>query len=170
VKARQSGYLLIHVVNASQQPIKVHGTVEGVGYAPGTAVTQAQSYVTFNGNISVSAQGAANAVSSCDVPAGAKFSWMSTLSRKLSTQTYLKDGASVLFQSTDSTNPGSRIDDHAPFATFATNKATVECDFTNATNATVTTGDTPDNETCMMLAYHFPATKPRLCANDVLFP
>jgi hypothetical protein len=168
VKAQQSGYLLMHVVNAGGSPIKVRGSVAGIGYAPGTAVTQAEPYVTYNAAIDIPAAGTRTETSTCAIPAGAKLNWMSVLSRRLSTHTYVKDGTTVLFQSTSWEDPGARVHEQAPFATFTTNQATVECAFDNPTAVPVSVGHTPSSETCMMLAYHFPATKPRLCVNDVL--
>lgn len=170
VKAQQSGYLLLHAINASDTAIKVRATLEATGYPLGTAITQAESFVTYNSAIQIPAMGTSSAQNTCPIPAGAHFTWLTTYSRKASVQTSVKDTTSTLFESTNFENPGAATWAQAPFGTVAGNQVSVKCDYVNQGNGAVTAGDSPNDEACMMLGFHFPATKSRLCVNNILLP
>jgi hypothetical protein len=170
VKAAQPAFVLMHLTNATAAPIDATVTIEGIGYAAGTATTAAEPYVTFKSDISIPGS-ATNDVESytCDVPAGSKIAWLTTLSRKRSTSTKVSTGGTAIFTGTNWEDPGSLVG-AAPFKTFAGDKVNVECTYSNGSGATVTSGDTVADETCMMLAHVFPATKPRICFNGTLLP
>ena len=170
VKAQQPGYLLIHAVNPTNATLKVQATLEATGYALGTVVTQAESFVTFNSAISIPPMGSSSAVNTCPVPAGAHFSYLTTFSRKKSVQTQVKDMMTTLFESTDFENPGATTWAQAPFGAFTSNHVTVQCDYVNVGNNMITAGDSLSDEACMVLGFHFPATKSRLCINNTLLP
>jgi hypothetical protein len=171
VKAGQPAWVIMHLTNASGVAIKEKVKIEGVGHAAGTVVTPAEPFVTYNTTINVAA-GAMNDTESktCPTPTGAKILYLSTLSRKLSTATKISSGGGPLFLSSDWQDPGRVLAVQPPYLTFASDQVSVECTYTNGTGSTVNAGPATSDEVCMMLGYHFPATKPRLCVDTILLP
>lgn len=171
INAAQPAYVLMHLTNPTAAPIMAKVRIDGIAHPANVATTAAEPYTAFDANMNI-APGGVNETEgySCDVPAGSKIAWLSTHSRKLTTQTKVSTGASVLFTATNWEDPGALIG-AAPFKTFTNDKVDVECTYSNAGGAgTVTAGETVNDEACTLLAYVFPAVKPRLCVNGSLVP
>lgn len=169
IPPNQSGYLRVHYQNPSpDQPISVAVEVEAVGYAANTAVTRADPYVAYTGDISIPPKSSGSAVDTCQTPSGAQFFSMSTYSHKFSVHTYIKHGDAVVFESTDFANPGSGTW-NAPFFSFASGKLTYQCDYVNPLNLTIRTGNSHQyEEECIAFAYYFPSTGPGVCYNGTI--
>ncbi len=176
VPAGAFAYFQMHYVNATDQVLKAHVTLDAEALEPDVAYTQTAAYVTFNSNISIPA-GAVGDVESqtCDVPAGVKFWMMSTHAHKQAVQTRVKDGTSAgtaMFESTDWEHPGAAaFMTPDTFYSFASNKLTYECTYNNPSNRVIKTGNSAvTDEMCMASGYYFPATRPRFCFNNFLVP
>jgi hypothetical protein len=171
IPAGRPAFVLIHYLNASDSPATVHVELNGFTYDADTAVTRADSYVTFNGDINIPGMSSKSETFTCNVPAGAKFFSLSTHSHKQSVHTYIRDNVDVVFESTDFAHPGSRRFDAAPFFTFASGQLTYQCDYVNPNNYTIQTGDNvAADEMCDAVTFYFPSPKPRFCYNGFLVP
>jgi hypothetical protein len=181
IPAHAAAYFQMHYLNATDQPLTAHVTLDAEALDAGVPYTQTAAYVTYNNNISIPAGagvgGTAEDVETqtCDVPAGAKFWLMSTHAHKQATKTEVKDGSAtgpLVFSSTDWAHPGAMtFMTPATFYTFASNKLTYSCTYTNPTNRTIVSGNSAaTDEMCMASGYYFPATRPRFCFNNFLIP
>jgi hypothetical protein len=167
IKADQSAYLVMHLSNPGQSSILAWAELKAIAHPPGALVTPAEPYVTYHANISIPPSTQASAQYTCPVPAGSKFTWMTMFSRKQSVRTYVQDGTTLLFEDADWNDPGARTS----ITSFATQQVTYGCDYVNGSNRTIVTGTDPaSDESCMMLSYQFPATKPSFCLNASLLP
>jgi hypothetical protein len=170
IAANQAGFLQMHYLNAGDQPIKVHVTLNGEALEESAVYTKTAAYVTFNGNINLPPMTSNVTQSmSCNVPATSKFWLMSTHAHKQAVHTAVKDGATMVFQSTDWEHPGAATWDKAtPFYSFTSGKLTYECTYTNPTTRTIKTGDSAQtDEMCMASGYFFPTTRPVFCYNNI---
>ncbi|HEU0032057.1 MAG TPA: hypothetical protein VFQ53_15595 [Kofleriaceae bacterium] len=173
VPANSPAFFQMHYLNATDQVIKAHVTLNAFALDAGVTFTKTAAYVTYNGNISIP-----NNVTdfpqsmTCDVPTGTKFWLMSTHAHKQAVHTAVKDGTNVVFESTDWEHPGAAtFMTPDTFYSFTSNKLTYECRYTNMTGRTITSGDSAaTDEMCMASGYYFPATKPRFCYNNFLVP
>jgi hypothetical protein len=171
VPGNQPGFLWMHVVNPTSAPVTAHVKVVGTEYDPGATVTRADSYVAYNGNLNIPPGSTDTETQTCNVPAGAKFISMTTHSNKQSTHTYVKDGATTLFEGTDFLNPGVRYVGVAPFDTFASGQLTYQCDYFNPGTNTIQTGESvATDETCIAFGFFFPSTKHVFCYNNFVVP
>jgi hypothetical protein len=171
IPANQAGYLRLHYLNVTTDPISVHVELDAVAYDANTDVTRADAFVTYNTNIDIAAQSSKTETQTCDTPAGANFFSISTHSHKQSVATFVKDAAAILFQGTDFSDPGSLDVATAPFITFASGQLTYQCDYVNPTNRNIQAGDSPAlDEQCMAIAWFFPSTKPVICLNSIVLP
>lgn len=176
IPANTAGYFQMHYLNATDEPIQAHVTLNAVAHEAGVAYTKTAPYITYNAQISIppNAMGDVERMT-CAVPAGVKFWSMSTHSHKQSVATSVKDGqpnsSALAFESTDWEHPGSETWMQAPFFTFATNQLTYECRYNNIgsnSGSTVSSGPSAEtDEMCMATGYYFPATKPLICLNNL---
>jgi hypothetical protein len=171
VPAHQAAFLQIHYINASDAPLTTHVTLDAYALAAGTEFTETAPLITYNSTIQIAPHETGHLESrSCGTPAGVQFWMMSTHAHKQAVATDLKDGATVLFSSTDWEHPGMRQQASAPFLTFASNKMTYECTYDNTgdnANSEIVSGPSAQtNEMCMGLGYFFPATGPKYCFDD----
>lgn len=169
--ANKPGYVMLRYFNTTGTKVSGHFTLVAETLADGVSYTQTNTYISYDGSISIPA-GALGAVESqnCAVSAGAKFWYLSTHSQKQSIRTRLLDGASTLFESLDFEHPGAETRLTSPFLALATNKLTTECTYNNPTNRTITAGDSlQTDEQCVGVGYLFPATEPKICYNGSVF-
>ena len=176
IAASTPAYFQMHYLNATDQPIVAHVTLNAEAYDLGVAYTRTAPYVTYNGKISIPPHATGVVASmTCNVPAGFKFWMMSTHAHQQAVQTTVKDGTAtstlIAFNSTDWEHPGAAMWTTTPFYTFSTDKLTYECTYNNTgpnANTTVVSGPSAQtNEMCMATGYYFPATKPLLCLNNL---
>ncbi len=174
----QSGFVWMHNLNETTEVVNVHAEVGVFAYPADVAVTRADTYVTFNGNLSILPNAMNKSFSfACDVPTGAKFFALSTQSNKQSVATYLDDGTLAdpyAFESADSLNPGTARFSAPDFFTFTSGKLFYQCNYSNLgdnKNRTITSGDNVStDEVCMALGYFFPSTAPVFCYNNIANP
>jgi len=162
VTAGQSGFLQMHYLNATDAVIHAHVELNAYAYDDGAQVTPAAPFVTYNTKINLP-PGSATAPSSdtvsgnCTITPDLKFYVMTTHTHKQGVHTSVKDGATVVFDSTDWEHPGSATWNKTPFYSFTSGKLTYQCDYRNPNNRTITTGDSAaTDEMCMAVGYYFP--------------
>ncbi|HVV85607.1 MAG TPA: hypothetical protein VHE35_21250 [Kofleriaceae bacterium] len=171
VNAGQKAFVQMHYLNATDQAIMAHVTIDAEAYGENDVYTPAAAYVTYNTQINVAAHSTGSVTGDCAVPAGAKFFAMSTHSHHFSTHTEVKDGGSMIFESTNWEHPGAATWNTAPYFTFASGKVTYHCDYNNDSDSVVKTGDSAQtDEMCMAVGYFFPATAAKFCLNSFALP
>ena len=182
VQPNTPGFFQMHYLNATDQTITVHVTLNAEALAADAAYTQTAAYITYNAGLSIKptatnggAPSVANggiATATCNTPANTKFWMMSTHSHKRSIKTEVRNGmpasTAVTFTSEDWEHPVPQTWMTAPFYTFSDasgpNKLTYTCTYVNETNGTIVSGDSAQtNEMCMATGYMFPATAPTFC-------
>jgi hypothetical protein len=169
--AGQPMFIQMYFVNANTSAAAAHVTLSGYAYPAGTAYTQTDAFVTYNSTINIPPQ-ATNfvAAKTCNVPSGVKFWRVSTESHMQSTATDIKDGASMLFMSTNWENPGAMTWPAAPFYTFTSGAMTYECTYNNTganLGNTIHSGPSfQTDEVCMGVGYFFPSTGPKFCVDS----
>ncbi len=181
IPAGSFGYFQMHYVNATDQVLRAHVTLDAEALDAGVAYTKTAAYVTYNNNIKIPGPATGHVESmTCDVPAGVKFWLMSTHAHKQAVHTEVKDGSAVVFQSDDWEHPGAATfmtpNTFYSFTTPSTTTAgmmslTYACTYDNPSNREITAGNSAVlNEMCMASGYYFPATRPRFCFNNFLVP
>jgi hypothetical protein len=164
----QYGFIQMHYLNASDQELQAHVELNAYAYDDGVQVTPAAPYVTYNLSIHLDPGSMQNPTpgmvnGNCPIPANAdhtqpKFYVMSTHSHKQSVHTFVKDGATMVFDSTSWDHPGATAWNASPFFTFSSGKLSYQCEYMNPTNRTIITGDSAaTDEMCMAIGYYFPA-------------
>ncbi|MBA3452085.1 MAG: hypothetical protein H0T42_03190 [Deltaproteobacteria bacterium] len=162
-------YFQMHYLNATDEPLVVHVTLNAEALAAGTAFTKTAAYTTYNAAIQIPAMSnGTTATKTCTTPAGSKFWLMSTHAHKQAVKTTIKNGGpastDITFESTDWEHPGAQKWMAAPFYTFAGNQLTFSCTYNNPNSYPITSGDSADSdEMCMASGYYFPATEPVFC-------
>jgi hypothetical protein len=164
IPAGQPAYFQMHYLNSTDREMTVHVELNASAYAEGVTVRGAAPYITYNTQIHIdAAQGSkASASGNCTVSPTLKFFTMSTHVHKQGVHTYVKDGAAMVFESTDWEHPGDRNWAASPFFSFSSGKLTYQCDYINATGTTdpiVTGPSAATNEMCMAVGYYFDPTR-----------
>ncbi|MBS1123485.1 MAG: hypothetical protein H6Q90_5713 [Deltaproteobacteria bacterium] len=184
IPAHAHAYFQMHYLNATDQTIMAHVTLDAEALDAGAPYTPTAAYVTYNPNLSIPAGATGLEIpQTCDVPAGAKFWLMSTHAHKQAVRTVVRDGdasGQVVFESTDWEHPGAALfmtpstfySFTAPSTkTVGLNSLTFACTYDNPSNRTIEDGNSAaTDEMCMASGYYFPATHPRFCFNGFLFP
>src|SRR5262249_13149460 len=150
--------------------IHAHVALNAYAYDDGVQVTPAGPFVTFNGMINLQ-PGSAVAPTmgmvngTCDMLADAatgkapKFYVMTTHTHKQGVHSFVKDGNTVVFDTTSWEHPGAATWPEIPFYTFTSGKLFYQCEYLNSTNRLIQTGDSAaTDEMCMAVGYYFPAT------------
>jgi len=173
--ANQAGFVQMHYVNSSDEPLRAHVTVRGYALAPGVGYTKTAAYVTYNGNIAIppgtTPQAPDVETMTCSVSPTSKFWIMSSHTHKRAVRVVVKDGPAAtgtpIYESTDWEHPVDKRWD-TPFYQFSSGKLTYECSYSNSTTRTIRTGNSAvTDEMCMASGYYFPATKPIFCYNNI---
>lgn len=171
IPAGQAAVMQMHYLNASEDPLTVHVTLNANAYAAGTDYTPAAAFVTYNTKIDIPAGmgQTATAQGTCTVPPTAKFFTMSTHAHKQSVETTVKDGSLMLVDSHDWEHPTVMSWNDAPFYSFASGKLSYQCNYVNGGNAEIKTGPSAQtDEMCMAVGYQFPATASTMCINSTV--
>ena len=167
--ANQPGYVRVHVVNATDAAIDGHFGLTADGYETGTTVTRADPFVAYNGNISIPPSATTSVTMDCPFPAAQNVFALTTHTHKQSVHTAINDGPTLLFESTDWTDPGATTALQAPFIEFGTGALTSSCDYVNPGATTISSGDDEaSDEICMAIAWSFPTTEPTYCFNGTI--
>ncbi len=174
VKAGQLGYIQLHYLNATDDVIHAQVLLNAYAYDAGVQVTPAAPFVTYNSHIDLAPGNTVNPTpgmvsGSCDVDPTAKFYTMSTHTHKQGVHTFVKDAASMVFESRSWEHPGAMTRERPPFVSFASGKLTYQCEYLNPNNYSIQTGDSAATaEMCMAVGYYFPAVggTGHLCLNS----
>jgi len=171
VAAGQPAFIQMHYLNATDEELKVHVTLNAHTYGAGEEYVKAAAYVTYNTQIRVPRDQAASAEGSCAVPPDARFFAVSTHAHRFSTHTEVRDGGSMVFQSSDWEHPGQKTWGADPFFRFSSGKLTYHCDYFQSEYDLVVEGPSAQtNEMCMAVGYFFPADGPKFCVDSTLLP
>jgi hypothetical protein len=169
----QPAYIQMHYLNATDHEISAHVELNGNAYADGTTVRGAAPFITYKVQIAIdAAQGSkASVTGTCSVSSNLKFFTMSTHVHKQGVRTAVKDGGTMVFESTDWEHPGSTSWDAAPFFSFASGTLTNQCDYLNATGTMQPIVQGPSaatNEMCMAVGYFFDPARTSVTARTCL--
>jgi hypothetical protein len=180
--AGQPAILWIHMLNSTVNVIRPRVELTGQTYAPGTAVTRADSFLTWMPSLGIQAMSEKTNTWSCSTPVGAKFFSMTTHTNHLAKSTSISTadpngGAPIkLFEKSfantpGSLNPGKRRFGAPAFATFTNDQMTWSCTHLNNTNRTVIAGESVVfDESCTAVMLTFPANEARGCYGDLELP
>lgn len=174
VVANQPAYLWIHMINPTLDVLNPRVEIQGTGYASGTGVTRADSFVTYYGDVDLPANSTAGFEDTCPLPAAdSKLVALTMHTNRLATKTSIKamvDGSSTtVFESTNWEDPGIKYFQAPRFLSPDNKRILYRCEYANTTNRKVTNGDSPANdEVCMSMSHYFPATRSRFCYNNFL--
>ena len=170
VAARQPLIVQMHYFNATAEDIDAHVVVNAETYAKDESYTPAGAYITFNTDIELAPHSTGTAGGTCTLPEDATFFTLSTHAHRRATFTQVKDGDSVVFESSDWEHPGATDWLAPPHYRFG-NQLEYRCEYKNDLSQTVTTGDSAEtDEMCMAVGYFFPAEKPIFCLNSFVVP
>jgi hypothetical protein len=167
VEPNTAAYFQMHYLNSTDEPLPVHVQLSAYALPATTTYTRTDLFATYNADISI-APGATNVevTATCDV-FDKKFWQMSSHSHKQSKHTEVKDGANMVFNSSDWEHPGAKTWQAPTFYQFQGTSITWSCTYDNTgdnANRTVTDGQSAQtNEMCMATGYYFPAVGARGC-------
>jgi len=163
VRAGQPAMLQIHVVNPGDQSISAHVELAGYAHPDGIAVTLAAPYVTYDPGVHLDpaptpAMPTADTVSgNCSVDPAAKFFSISVHTFKQATHTFVKDKDTVVFDNVNWQTPRPASWNTTPFFSFASQKISYQCEYTNPNSYSISTGDrAATDEMCVTVGYYFP--------------
>jgi hypothetical protein len=174
IKASQSGFLEMHFVNTTGQVRQAHVELRAYAYDDGVAITPAAPFVTFNTSIDLPAAPSPASPTSdtvtgeCSVPPDAKFYFVSTHTHRQGVRAFVKDGAAMVFDTTNWSEPGE-VTWSVPFFSFKTGNLSYQCDYNNPNGYRIKYGDSAaTDEVCMAIGYYFPASDAtgHLCLNS----
>jgi hypothetical protein len=164
IKGSQPGFLQMHFVNTASEPIQAHVELLAYAHEDGVAVTAAAPFVTYNTSIELPAATSPSAPTSdtvngdCGVAPDAKFYFVSTHTHKQGTRAFVKDGAKMVFDSSNWAAPGQTTWDAQPFFSFTTGNLSYQCEYKNPNGYSIQYGDNAaTDEMCVAIGYYFPA-------------
>ena len=167
VAAGQPVIVNMHYINLSDVPLTAGVHIELDTFRPGVTFTPARSYITFNTQIDVPAGATGSAGGTCDVPAGAKFVFLSTHSHQYTTRAQVHDGDRMVLETTDWAHATVAEWQAPSYYSFSSGKLTYRCDYNNTTNQPLRTGESAiANEMCMASGVIFPAHGDTFCINS----
>lgn len=170
VKAAQPGFLQIHVLNTTSSTLHADFALNAYAYPADVQPTPAAPFVTLNlntGNMGVMVKPGSAASptmgmvnGNCQIPSGQPlhFFGITTYTHKQGIHTFVKDGATTVFDSTSWEHPGTATWTAPPFYTFQGNTLTYQCEYLNENAYTILAGDSVTmQEMCMAIGFFFPA-------------
>jgi hypothetical protein len=162
IAANSAGYFQMHYLNASDTDKMVHVDLKAYGLADGAQYTPTAAYVTYVYNFSIPGNATGYQVNgSCSTPSGSKFWTVSSHTHKQGKEVTIKDGSSMVYDSTDWEHPTVKNWAAAPFYTFSSGKVSWTCTYDNPNATAINEGQSAQtNEMCMATGYVFPATSP----------
>jgi hypothetical protein len=175
ISAGHSGFVQMHYLNATDSVLHAHVELNAIAYDDGVHVTPAGPFVTFNRRIDLKPATPAGPTpgmvnGDCTVSPDSKFYVMTTHTHKQGVHTFVKDGSTVLFDSTSWEHPGTATWG-LPFYSFTSGKLSYQCEFLNPTMNEIITGDSAaTDEMCMAIGYYFPADggSGHFCLNSMM--
>jgi hypothetical protein len=176
IQPNTAGFLQMHYLNTTDQPLTAHVSLQAYALAEAKGFTHTDPFVTYNADISIAPHAVGQTVTAtCPSPTQTsqltqfksyQFWSMSTHSHKQTVMDDVKDGQTMVLQTTDWEHPTVQRWDAPTFYTF-TGGVTWECTYTNdganANNTIVSGSSAATNEMCMAAGYYFPSAGPRGC-------
>ena len=160
----------MHYLNAGGAELAAHVDLEIDLHPEGAQYTPANVFATFNTQIEIPPGGSATVEGSCTVPKDANFFVMSTHSHHFTTHAEIRDGSSLLVDTSEWDHPGVADWGNEPY-TFASGKLTYRCEYQNPTTQMVRVGESAQTaEMCMAVGYFHPATEGVFCLNSTVLP
>jgi len=169
VGAQQHGYVQMHYLNPTLEPLEVQVAINGETFSAGETYLKAAAFVTYHTQIQIpgGVGQTATAEGTCRVKPGISFFALSTHAHRRAVATAVLDGDSVIFHSDDWEHPGAKLWPE-PGYTFGAS-LTYRCDYVNDSAAQVVTGPSAEtNEMCMAVGYFYPAQRPVFCINSMV--
>ncbi|HEV7731578.1 MAG TPA: hypothetical protein VGR62_05415 [Candidatus Binatia bacterium] len=165
-----SGVLMVHSINPADDVVTTRAkiTIEALD---SPIYTRTDSFTAYQASIVVPPYTNGDVESrTCNVPADAKFWWLSTHTHRHATGAGVYDGPDVVLSQTDWANPSVLYRQAPPYQTFHSNTLHWSCAYDNPHGYTIRTGDSQQSdEQCVTMGYFFPATKPLLCYDGYQF-
>lgn len=161
-----SGFILLHVVNTSDEVVKTKATLNVEALAS-PVYTRTEPYTAFTDDFAIPPLSNGVVVGdACATPPGTQFWRLSTLTHTRATAARIVDGPTTVLETLDWAHPEAETRLAPPFRTFASNALGYACTYDNAENRTVRRGDSyQTDEECLAVGYFFPATRPLRCFN-----
>ncbi|MBN8481058.1 MAG: hypothetical protein J0L88_05640 [Xanthomonadales bacterium] len=155
----------LSTVNLTGKPVVTSALLEAELLPAGAAFTRTASFVSLNTAIFIPDGMTSTVSSTCLAPAGSRFWWLSTRTRRHAQMAEIRDGATTLLQSSDWAHPSEAQFGPPAFLVFSPSMTT-RCTYLNASGHPLVYGDDEENdETCIGIGNFFPATRPRWCVN-----
>jgi hypothetical protein len=170
--AGQYGFIQMHYINTGDADLVAHVTLNVETYEEGAEYIPAAPYITFNNDIVIPPNSTATFTGHCNVDPTLDFYQLGTHAHKQATRMYVEDGANMIIDTDNWSEPEGQEWLSAPFHRFASGTLDYTCEYNNTTDRTIYTGDSAaTDEMCMAVGYMFPATQPRACirynGNDI---
>jgi len=170
VGADQKVVMQMHYLNATDQALDAHVTINGHTYEAGAPYEEIHAYVTYDDQIEIGPAQEGSAGGSCAVPEDARFIVMSTHSHRFTTRAQVLDGDQMLVDTDDWDHPALSSWPDAPFYQF-TGNLNYRCEYFNDSNAPVLDGDSAEtDEMCMAVGYFIGGDGPIGCLNSLAVP
>jgi hypothetical protein len=165
LSAHERLLLDMHFINTGTDAVHPEIVLNATRARTDCGFLKAQAQVSFNTKIAIPVNGTQTVTGICHPAAGAKYFYMTTLTRRRGTDAnivhVLKDGkpGETLLDSTSWVAPQIRTWEAPDFLTFAPGESyAYNCSYRNDGNDVVTVGNSAEtNELCMTFAYFFPA-------------
>lgn len=169
--ANQPAVLVAHVLNDTVEPLSTAVTLNAYALAPAVPYTRTATLTTIHTLLTIP-PGVNSHSTACAVPSAVEFWWFSTHTHSRAQSARIHNGGSDIVVSTTWNAPAVATFASPTFYEFgAGEQLTTQCDFLNETGGPISFGESYiGSETCVGLAYFFPATAPRYCVNGVLQP
>jgi len=176
IKAGHSGFLQVQYLNTTGAAIHAQVELNAYAHDDGVRVTPVGSFFTLNHHIDLlpatpSGPTPGTVSGDCTVAPDARFFLMTTHTYKQGVHTFVKDGSTVLFDSTSWAHPGIATWGTPSFYSFTSGKLSYQCEYLNPTTNEIKTGDTAaTDEMCMAIGYYFPSdgTAGHFCLNSMM--
>jgi hypothetical protein len=171
VPRRSHGYVRIQVLNPTDEPMTGSVELDLIAHRPEATVVPAQTLLVHAGDIEIAPMTSDSVAHTCDLPPDAAFLYLTTTSHRRSTHTYLQDGVTTVFESTDYQSPGAFRLDAPPYRTFESGQMTYQCDYTSMSNLVIRDGNSPVvDELCVGTGYFVPGVVPTFCFDNLALP
>jgi hypothetical protein len=163
VKAGHFGFIQMHFLNTTDAVIHANVVLTAYAHDEGIQVVPTGPFVTLDTRIDLAPAAPGTSTTgmvsgNCAVASDAKFFAMTTFTHKQSVHTFIKDGGTTVFDSTNWEHPGTGTWDTPPFFSFTSGNLTYQCEYANPNGYRVQYGDDPaTDEMCMAIGYYFPA-------------
>jgi hypothetical protein len=169
--ASQPAVLVAHVVNETVEPLTTAVSLTAYAHLPGVSYTKTATLTTVDTQLAIPI-GISSFSRTCPVPPAVRFWWFSTHTHRHAQSASVQNDGSDIVVSTNWAAPEVAAFDPPAFYEFgAGEQLTTACHYLNDSGGPILFGQSHlSDETCVGLAYYFPANVPRYCINGALQP